>query len=200
MFCLKKIDKRFVQLSLSFACLLAVSCNEKPAQTFLFNIDSLVSRQEEYLVTANARVHKHAVINGVADDTVLQDKTIWKKELEIFRQLNAINKPVNKTNYLVDDGLFDPSSNLTVKAFSAKTDLPVQYVRVFYDESIARPRKIEALYRNANVLYANTRVLTMEFENLNNEIVLTSYSILGGQKMMLGDSVMFTIDAEITIN
>jgi hypothetical protein len=200
MFCLIKIDRIFTVISLSLVSLLAFSCGDKPAQTLLFNIDSLVAKQENYLAQSNAKLQKHAIINGVSDDTLLTNKEMWKKELEIFRQLQSINKPVNRINYIVDDGLFDPSSNLTVKAFSAKTDLPVQYVRVFYQDSIARPRKIEALYQNKNILYASSRLLTMEFENLGGQVVLTSYSVEGGQKMLMGDSVMFTIEGKITIN
>jgi hypothetical protein len=200
MFCLKKIDSVSTGICLSLVCLLAFSCRDKPAQTLLFNIDSLVTQQEKYLADSNAKLRKHAIINGVSDDTLLTNKEAWKKELEIFRQLQTINKPVNRANYIVDDGLFDPSSNLTVKAFSATTDLPVQYVRVFYQGSIATPRKIEALYQNKNILYASSRLLTMEFENLGNQIVLTSYSIEGGQKMIMGDSVMFTIKGKIMVN
>ena len=154
------------------------------------------------MLTQNqATLHKHAVFNGMNDDTVFRaDSTIWQNELEIFRQLQAINKPVNRDNYLVDDGLYDPASNLTVKAFSTSANLPVKYVRVFYQDSLSKPRKIEALYDNKNTLYASSRLLTLEFGRFKNKLVLTSYAIEGGQQMKLGDSVMFKIKGEVILH
>lgn len=159
-----------------------------------------MSAQVEILKKSGARLQKNAFVNGVAADTLISDSSIWTKELTIFQELHDINKPVNRSNYLIDDGLFDPSSNLTVKAFSAKTDLPVKYIRVFYQESVQRPRKIEALYDNKNSLYKSGRLLTMEFVTLRNQVLLTSYTIEGGQKMMLGDSVMFTVKGKIILD
>lgn len=168
----------------------------------LYNVDSLVTGQIVLLGENAAKLRKHAVINGVADDSLfVADTAVWKSELEIFTQLQSINKPANRENYLVDDGLFDPASNLTVKAFSVKkeTDLPVKYLRVFYQESIGKPRKIEALYDTKNTLYSSSRLLTLEFGHFRNKLILTSYEIEGGQQMKMGDSVMFKIKGDVVL-
>jgi hypothetical protein len=178
-------------------------CAGKPKQTTLFNFDSLVSEQVSFLAAHHAKLHKRASINSINDDTVFSaDTTVWKNELDIFRQLQVINKPVNGDNYVVEDGLFDPQSNLTVKAFSAKpeADLPVKYLRVFYQESLLKPRKIEALYDNKNPIYSSSRLLTLEFGHFKNKVVLTSYGIEGGQQMKMGDSVVFKIEGEIILD
>ncbi len=168
----------------------------------MYNVDSLVAAQVNFLASAKATLHKTASVGGRKDDTlyVLADTAAWMQELEIFSQLQIINKPINREFYIIDDGLFDPSSNLTVKAFSAtEENLPVRYLRIFYQESIAKPRKIEALYDDHNQLYKSGRVLLMQFHQIDNKNVLTSYAIEGGQKMIMGDSVAFFIQGEITI-
>ena len=181
---------------------LLFSCGKEPETKSLYNIDSLVNAQVSFLQSRDARLHKIAFISGQRDERFFSpsDSAAWSMELDIFRKLDLINKPVNQGSYIVDDGLYDPSSNLTVKAISAVENLPVKYVRIFYQEHLHKPRKIEALYDDQNALYKSGRVLTMGFQQINNKCVLTSYSVKGGQKMFIGDSVAFLVEGKIMID
>ena len=200
MYCSTNKNKFSVGILLCFVFLLS-ACNKKPVVGSMYNIDSLVTAQINFLSDNKARLEKTAFISGQKDDSVYvpSGRLAWKNELEIFSQLQAINKPINRDYYIIDDNLFDPSSNLTVKAFSAIEKLPVRYLRVFYQESIQKPRKIEALYHDENELYKSGRKLIMEFRQINNKSVLTSYMIEGGEKMLLGDTVSFFINGNIII-
>jgi hypothetical protein len=200
MYCLKG-KSVFTIAGCGILMLLVLSCNKKASVAKMYDVDSLVNAQVNFLSSKKARLHKTASIEGQKDDSVYipTDTIAWRNELDIFSQLQVINKPINRQFYIIDDGLFDPSSNLTVKAFSATENLPVRYLRIFYQESIAKPRKIEALYDDHNALYKSGRVLQMEFRQIDNKSVLTSYAIEGGQKMILGDSVSFFIRGEIII-
>lgn len=141
---------------------------------------------------------KEAILGDARDHVeYVPDSTGWKKELDIFRQLEAMNKPLNKTKYLIDDGLYDPGSNLTVKAFTSLEPLPVRSLRIFYDTDIQKPRKIEAIFDEENSLYESSKNLLLEFQLINNKNLLTYYSIDGGQKMILSDSVTFSVKGKI---
>lgn len=201
MFCSKTNNKILLVLTIGF-CLLLTACSNTEQHSNLYNIDSLISKQVKYLAEQNARLSKRAVLNGVKEDStfVPKDSAAWNRELEIFRQLREINKPVNAGRYLVDDNLYDVSSNLTVKAFSATEELPIEYVRVFYQESMASPRKIVAQFNEESSLYKSGRILTMEFGQIDGVSVLTSYTVEGGQKMMMGDSVAFSLEGKIVID
>jgi hypothetical protein len=174
------------------------SCDQGIQTSKLYNIDSLVTEQANLLSAGKPRLQKLVVL-GANNDTLTYtpDSTGWSRELEIFRQLEVMNKPVNRANYLVDDNLYDPGSNLTVKAFTALAPLPVRSVRVFYDTDIQKPRKIEAVYDEENTLYKSSKNLLLEFQQINNKTLLTSYSIDGGQKMILSDSVTFSVKGRI---
>lgn len=178
------------------------SCNSDRQSAAYYPIDSLITGQIQYLTTIQAGLFKEALLSGKTDTLsyIPRDTIAWVNELDIFRKLEIINKPINKGSYLVDDGLFDPGSNLTVKAFTSLKKLPVVYLKVYYQGSIEKPRKIEALFDEANPLYESARLLSMHFQQIDNRTLLTSYSIKGGQKMIFGDSVAFYIKGKILID
>lgn len=183
---------------LIFLAIAVSSCNQGNQTSKLYNIDSLLTEQVKVLAVGKPKLQKLAVLGSNNDTlTYIPDSAAWSRELEIFRQLEAMNKPVNRPNYLVDDNLYDPGSNLTVKAFTALEPLPVRSVRVFYDTDIQKPRKIEAIYDEENTLYKSSKNLLLEFQQINNKTLLTSYSIDGGQKMILSDSVTFSVKGRI---
>lgn len=178
-----------------------VSCStdrQKPAG--LYNVDSLIKMQIKYLISHNAAISKKAVLNGEEKITTTnpKDSSDWSDELAIFLELDVVNKPINKGAYKIET-YADSKSNLSVKAFSTTEDLPVKYLRLYYHKSMSQVRKIEAQYHEANSLYTSSRFLTMEFENIFNKTMLTSYSIAGGQKMFLDDSVRYTIGVNIAL-
>ena len=178
------------------------SCKPENQTAILYPIDSLLDGQVDELVQARATLTKFAMIGDKADTTTLAqpDTMAWEKEFEIFRELNLLNKPANQNLYLIDDNLYDPGSNLTVKAFTSTEPTPVRSMRVFYEQSVLKPRKIEAVYEEGNALYSSSRQLSLNFQEINNKSVLTSYSIDGGQKMILSDSVSFTVRAKIQLD
>ena len=179
-----------------------VSCEEARQPATFYPVDSLISGQANYLTETRAGLFKEALLSGKTDTItyVPGDTAAWLNELGVFRKLDVINKPVNKGNYLVNDGLFDPGSNLTVKAFTSLKKLPVVYLKIYYQGSIEKPRKIEALYDEANPLYQSARLLSMHLAQIDNKTVLTSYSIKGGQKMIFGDTVAFYISGKILVD
>lgn len=183
---------------------LLISCHEHYSERATFYpVDSLVMAQINYLSSVHATLYKESALNAQLDTSRYSpaDSMQWIKELDIFRQLEVINKPINRDSYLVNDGETDPGSNLTIKTFTRKEkeELPVVYLKVYYQHSIRQPRKIEALFDEENALYKSARVLSMDFHPINNKTVLTSYSITGGQKMILRDSVDFSIRGKITV-
>jgi hypothetical protein len=176
-------------------------CDQKTQRAHFYPIDSLVSSQKLNLTKRSATLYKYAILQQKIDTIVYtpKDTTEWGEELDLFRDLDVINKPVNKGLY-TDTLLYDPGRNLLVKAFTTEKDLPVKSMRIFYDRSDRQPRKIEAEHQEVNVLFSTRRILSMEFQQIDNQTVLTSYSISGGQEMILGDSVSFSVRGKIQID
>ena len=194
-------NTRSFQVVIVLMALIFLSCSAEEQNTAgLFNVDSLFKTQIDYLVGHEAVISKKAVLNGVEKITTInpKDSLAWNAELAIFFELDVVNKPIHKAIYKVEE-YADNKSNLSVKSFSTTEDLPVRFLRIYYQNSLSQLRKIEAQYNETNSLYSSRRFLTMEFENVYNKTILTSYSIAGGQKMFLDDSVQYNIDANIVL-
>jgi hypothetical protein len=195
------IKQGYALATLAIYCIFSISCSsDRQVPAGLYNIDSVISTQVGYLVEHEASIQKKAVLNSVETITTGTpgDSISWQKELSIFLELDVVNKPINKGEYEVQQHA-DSRSNLKVKSFITTEDLPVRFLKVYYWKSLTDLRKIEAQYREANSLYSSTRLLTMEFENIHNKAILSSYRIDGGQKMFLDDSVQYTISATIDL-
>ncbi|HEY5747481.1 MAG TPA: hypothetical protein VIU12_15485 [Chryseolinea sp.] len=178
----------------------------------LYNADSLITTQVAYLSEHKARLHKIAKLGAKESETTTAPDGVhnWENELDIFRQLESVNKPMNRGNYAVEKSA-DSKSNLQVKTFRSRASendprtrkqilgMPVKYLKIYYQNTPDNLRKIEAEYDESNTLYTGSRFLKMEFQQVYNKTVLTSYSITGGQKMFMGDSVSYNISAFVTI-
>ena len=181
--------------------MLLLSCsNEKQRAVSLYNVDSLINTQIQYLLDHKAEINKKAILNGAEEvATTNPDSAAWSEELAIFFELGVVNKPIHRGTYKTETSA-DIKSNLRVKSFTTTEDLPVKFLKVYYQDSMVQLRKIEAQYDEANALYSSKRLLTMEFQKIYGKTILTSYSIAGGQKMFLHDSVQYTIRANIALN
>lgn len=184
--------------------LLFTACENQHSAKRYYPVDSLVEAQVFYLYESNAKLTKTATIGANHEQTsTTKDTTGWRHELAVFAQLDDINRPSNAAMYNVENALPDVNSNLLVYALEAKDDpehpIPVVLFKVYYLGSRENIRKIEGLYREENSLLTSSRRLSMNFENINNKIVLTSYSVTGGQKMLMGDSVQYSVTGMITL-
>ncbi|HYG17692.1 MAG TPA: hypothetical protein VD816_02140 [Ohtaekwangia sp.] len=203
-----RIFNRLLLGLLAGYCLAACS-GETEKSAVLFPMDSLITSQIKYLTEAKATVQKTAILGNAVDRRTLTppDST----PLAVFRELEAINKPINRDAYIIDDGLTDVRSNLKVKVFTAKVDedeggswiqsnpFPITSLRIYYRDVPKNIRRIEAAVQEENSLFTSARHFLLEFQEIHGTIVLTSYAITGGQKMYLGDTVRYSVKGSITL-
>lgn len=181
---------------------LLTSCENKQRSTRLYySLDSLLNDQVQYLSQSNATLLKRASLDGKEETKsfVPRDTSAWKYEFDVFTQLNDINKPANMGKYRTARAVKDVASNLLIYTIESTEKLPVSFLKVYYLDNLSNIRKIEGSYREESSLLTSSRHLSMEFQNINNKIVLTSYSMEGGQKMLIGDSVQFSVHGMITL-
>ncbi len=180
-----------VMLFLAF--LLACQEVESVEQGEYYNVDSLISAQYALLAESGPSISKIATIDGDTSSTEFTpDTTQWVTELSIFRRLE-LNKPKWKGRYTVVDS-DDPFSNLRVRAFSIDhREAEVKYVKLYFLNNISQLRKLEARWVEKNPIYQSQRDMTLRFDDIKDQIVLSEYEISGSQKMMLRDEVNFNV-------
>ncbi|HMG88561.1 MAG TPA: hypothetical protein VK589_00825 [Chryseolinea sp.] len=178
---------------------LLVSCSDGKKTAALYPVDSLLHAQARYLSEKKALLKKVIVLGGKQEEISLSPKDIiaWRNELEVFTALDVINKPINRSYYSIED-ISDSRSNLKVKSFATKEDLPVRYIKIYYYQTPNKLRRLEAQFKESNSLYNSSRDLAMDFQQFGDTIVLTSYNIVGGQKMLLDDSVQYRISGTLS--
>ncbi|HRI80115.1 MAG TPA: hypothetical protein PLR06_11320 [Cyclobacteriaceae bacterium] len=132
-----------------------------------------------------------------SDTTFLPSVKGWETELEIFRELEKINKAASQGEYKIDDQVKDTKSNLFIRRYTANSE-PVPIVEFYYQNEFPRLKKIEASIDERNALYSTCRKLKMEFEEgEEGHPLLTRYSVDGFQKMFLRDTVHLSMAGEI---
>lgn len=175
------------------------SCNEKkPIAKSYFNVDSLMNVQLVQLTAKAASVTKRIKINDLEETVKIKpDSALWAHELAIFKHLDILNKPIYATAYEVIDGTKDSNSNLTLRIYHAKREVPVTVFKLYYQDSFDKLRRIEATSEESNALYFTTRKFVLTFDDLAGGIVLQRYAVEGFQKMILSDTVRFSLHSEI---
>lgn len=181
-------------LSLCLGCV-EQRVSDKPV---LFSISELIDEQILQLQQEGDSVTKVAEVDGKQSGRrFLPTAESWGAELDIYRQLDLVNKTIYESEFHQAGPLEDPKSNLQIQEFSSET-APLSLLLVYYQESVNRVRKIEGVLKESNPLYTSWKKLTLEFEETGGKASLTSYGIEGFQKVAFRDTVRFSIRVHIS--
>jgi hypothetical protein len=162
----------------------------------IYDMDSLINAQVNALMRGKRQLSKKATIGEqTASVTLIPDSAGWATELAVFRQLEIAERPVHRDRYKLEVK-DDPNSNLRIRSFTGE-GTPVPMIRFFYLNDPADVRRIESRYSERNALYISTRDLVMEFEEEDHTLVLRHFRVNGFQKIVMGDSVYFSVEGEV---
>ncbi len=191
---------RIFLLICSFAFILSACnrANQKYDKAY-FDFDSLINMQVAELVKIQSTIRKKSIINGKEDDSsFVPDSLKLANELDVFRQVDIINKPLYRNAYEIKDGEKDTKSNLLIRSYTAKVPSPVPFVRFYYQPSSREIKKIESVFHEENTLYDTRRNLLLEFDDSSGSLLLKAYQLSGTQKMILNDTVNFSVNVSFS--
>lgn len=161
------------------------------------DLDSLINVQVEALSAQPVRVEKRSGLGDKTSVTTMAlDSLAFQQEMEVFRQLDAINKPGFANDYRVE-AEDDPHSNLQVRVYKGPSKATVPEVKLYFLNDLVHLKKIEGRVVEHNALYTSERHLQLTFDDRNGIAQLSGYKVTGMQKMALRDSVMYRVESQI---
>jgi len=186
---------KFFFLPVVFLVGLGCKQPDKPLSFFPINPDSLIDSQLRWFSHQPTSLKKITSVSSSVLETELSfDKIKWGKELEPFRALSLINKPVYRYGYEVSVSP-DPKSNLTIKSWTAKNRAPIRMIRIFYLNTPDQVKRIEASLEEKNFIFVTQKELQLEFSLMGSPIELERYKIAGYQKYFWGSPGSFSLEA-----
>ena len=186
-----------MRLSFFVIALFVLSCQERvlTQSSSQINIDSLLHYQIEFLSQRKVSLLKNSVINRDSASTSISDVN-WETELESFRAIDLLNKPIYADQYEIELDQ-DIKSNLKVKTWTAKRPLPLRSVRVLFLENPYQIKSLEAEIAQENRLFNSSKTLTLDFNVLGIKASIISYRIRGQQKFFGGDSQTYDLQGVV---
>ncbi|WP_421892294.1 hypothetical protein [Marinoscillum sp.] len=171
--------------------MLVLACGENRqsavALKVYFDLDSLLDRQVEILSKKEAILTKRVEMDGQKETLAQQpDSAQWESEFVIIRDFN-----LNKSHYV---GAYGTTSGSDYIKYTLEDDInaPVKVFEVFRPEG--QVERIVSNYYEDKSIYQHRRNLELTFENGQ----LSAYQIKGFQKMILKDTIQYTISGKIT--
>ena len=166
---------------------------ERKMITEYYDIDSLFLSQPPLL--KDLAFTKSANIDDKAESsTVKFDTTGWKKELAMFLAMD-INKAALVGAYEKSETPTAIGKNISYKLKPGE-DSGVKWIQLEQD-STGNVFLFKALFEEDNALYQNRRELTARFEVTEKRSVLNSYKVEGYQKIIMKDTVKYSIEARL---
>lgn len=166
-------------LTLFLSCSSSVESDEP----VFFNIKSYISNQIGQLQTQHAALQK-TVMNKGKEETKVISQPDWSKELQAFMECD-LNRPGWSNSYKTDSIRRD--STLTIRYTAMEPKLRVRKLEIIQLNGDVQEIKAECL--QANTWFTARQQLYFSSGK--------GYGIRGFQKVVLADSVSYTITASI---
>ena len=173
------------------------ACNplEKKLVNDIPSIDSLITAQTSGL-------KDYTLVKRVSvDDSIFRVVTVrspinWSKELEPFREISQINRPIYQRAY-AQSLTRDRQSNLMIKTWLAKTTLPFHEIKLYYLPNENLLKRVEAHFTVRDFYLTVTKKLVLDFSLLGEVNRLESYHISIVQKHFWAEPEYFYVDGLI---
>ena len=163
-----------------------------------FDLVALLDRQAELLYSQGARVEKVLLANGEEEKMLVRPDSVGdlKKEWQLFYEAD-INKLGLDDAYEVEE-LPGINGNRKVITTAKKKAANVRLIEYEYDQD--HLSQIRILIQEKNDIYNFEKEMLLNFEWVDGQERLKSYSINGKQDMVMKSELAFALSGKVLLN
>lgn len=175
-----------------FVLLIACSPPEKEIASTTINMDSLLHAQAKIL--SGRGIEKSVSVgDSTFASTKINTSVNWNDALEAFRELGQVNRPIYRHAYEQKETR-DSKSNLMIRTWTAKTNVPVSEIKLYYLPGPKRLKRVEAFINMKDFYFTAHRKMILDFTLLGELNQLESYHISGSQKYFWSAEQKFSVN------
>ena len=154
-----------------------------------FDVKGFLDSQVALLNRQQPAVEKQVRLRNGKLETTRVTETDWSKELQIFYQMD-INKPALRGAYAVEP-VNQPNSSGTTYQKKPAVEASVRELTI--TKAATRPESITATIIQDNPLFYSEKKLQLQADSKG----LRSYSVEGIQKLVMFDTVRYTVRTRV---
>lgn len=179
-----------------FAIMALAACEQpvpRSAAEQDFNVSGYVQQEIKRLQASQPAVLKSVETEKEPAETIQVDNLDWAEELAVFEEAD-INKPTLREYYTSEkQALPDGGTAITyTKKEDARTPVERLYLQLSPDQKL---QHLEATFKDQNLLFFSKRKAILQADPATGN--LAGYSIKGVQKLIFGDSLHYSIQANL---
>ncbi|MEL6534709.1 MAG: hypothetical protein AAFQ98_04820 [Bacteroidota bacterium] len=168
--------------------------SDTQTEKIYFDITGFLNTQVEELSSTSPQLNKSTQLGEDSDQfSSTPMKADWDQEFRFFFELD-INQPILLDQYTTSEET-EMAGEVTRYSLKEESGNGVQWLEVVEKEGTVS--QISAFTIDKNALYATQRQLSMNFDAVGGKPQMTDYSVRGFQKMVLKDTVNYSIQGTV---
>lgn len=162
-------------------------------ETAAYDLTGYLQQQTQRLQAEKPMVLKSVETQNKPTETIETSDVDWEKELSIFQEVD-LSRPALRDFYQEQQQTLPNGSTIIVFLKAEEAAAPVEQL-VLTVSPFQKLERLEAVVLEENILFYSKRKITLTAEPGTGNV--SSYRVEGVQKLILGDSLHYRIDANL---
>lgn len=158
-----------------------------------YNLTAYVQQEKQRLQAAQPAVLKSVQTENEPAETIQTDSLNWEEELTVFEEAD-ISKPTLREYYTREEQALPDGGTAVTYIKKKDAEAPVEYLYLQLSPE-KKVQHLEATLLDQNILFYSRRKAILQANPQSGN--LESYQVKGVQKLIFGDSLHYSVQANL---